>query len=124
MDPGNRIMLEINGRTLTATLADNSSAEALKDLLAKAPLTIGMRDYGGMEKVGDLGTRLPTNDEHIVTEAGDLILYTGSAFVIYYAPNSWSFTRLGRIDGVSAKELKGILGRGDVRVTLSIGAGQ
>ena len=120
MESDNRILLAVNGRTLTATLAGNSSAEALRELLAKGPLTIDMRDYGGMEKVGDIGMRLPTNDEHITTEAGDLILYTGSAFVIYYAPNSWSFTRLGRIDGVSAKELKNILGKGHVQVTLSL----
>jgi hypothetical protein len=39
---------------------------------------------------------------------------------IYYAPNSWSFTRLGKIDNVTQNELKTILGDGDVTVTLEI----
>ena len=91
MESGNQILLTVNGQTLTATLAENSSAQALKELLTQGPLTISMRDYGSMEKVGDIGTDLPTNDEQITTKAGDLILYMGSAFVIYYAPNSWNF---------------------------------
>ena len=73
-----------------------------------------------MEKVGSLGQDLPVNDEQITTEAGDLILYQGNSLVIYYAPNTWNFTRLGKINGVSAEELQDILGEGDVTVTLSL----
>jgi hypothetical protein len=73
-----------------------------------------------MEKVGPIGTDLPTNNEQITTEAGDLILYMGNAFVIYYAPNSWNFTRLGKINDVSAEKLRKILGSGDVDVTLEL----
>lgn len=116
----NTMKLQIGERALTATLVDNSSTRALKALLAQGPLTIAMEDYGNMEKVGSLGTTLPRNDEQITTEAGDLILYQGSAFVIYYAPNSWNFTRLGKVDGVTAAELKAVLGPGDVSVTLSL----
>lgn len=116
----NLINLTVNGTTLTARLTDNSSAQALRELLAEGPLTIAMSDYGDMEKVGPLGTDLPTNNEQITTQAGDLILYQGSAFVIYYAPNSWSFTRLGLINDMTAEELKELLGDGDVEVTLSL----
>lgn len=116
----NRMILTINGQELTATLADNSSAQALKEILSDEPLTITMRDYGSMEKVGGIGTDLPTNDEQITTEPGDLILYMGNAFVIYYAPNSWNFTRLGKINDITAEELKDILGEGDVQVMLSL----
>jgi len=120
MKTSDQIVLTIGHNKLTATLADNSSAEALKELLSQGPVTISMRDYGSMEKVGDLGTSLPTNDEQITTEAGDLILYMGSAFVIYYAPNSWNFTQLGKIDDITASELKEILGSGSVQVILSL----
>lgn len=115
-----KMKIQVGENFLTATLAENSSAEALKELLAEGPVTIDMRDYGNMEKVGSIGKKLPTNDESITTEAGDLILYQGSAFVIYYAPNSWSFTRLGKIDGTTAEELIKILGKGNVKVTLSL----
>ncbi len=59
-------------------------------------------------------------DEHINTEAGDLILYQGNSFVIYYYSNSWNLTGLGKIDNISQKELKEILGTRNVKVTLSI----
>lgn len=114
----NAMNIQIGDTTLTATLVKNSSVDALKKALSKGPITINMRDYGSMEKVGSLGMDLPRNDEQITTEAGDIILYQGNAFVIYYAPNSWSFTRLGRINNVSAKELKEILGDGNVTITL------
>ena len=77
--------------------------------------------YGNMEKVGPLGTSLPTNDEQITTQAGDIILYQGNNLVIYYAPNSYHFTRLGRINNVTAQGLRDILGDGSVSVTLSLG---
>lgn len=116
-----KLKITIDGQTeLTATLVDNSSTAALIDLVKANPLTIAMHDYGNMEKVGSIGTTLPRNDEQITTEAGDLILYQGNAFVIYYAPNSWSFTRLGKIDNVTQDELKAILGDGDVTVTLEL----
>jgi len=113
--------IQVGQRVLTATLAENSSADALKEALAEGPITINMRDYERMEKVGSLGMDLPRNDEPITTEAGDIILYQGSAFVIYYAPNSWNFTRLGKIDDMSAEELKEILGDGTVTITLTLG---
>lgn len=117
---GNTLNLQIGDTVLTAELADNSSVDALREMLSAGPLEIDMQDYGDMEKVGSLGQDLPVNDEQITTEAGDLILYQGNSFVIYYAPNTWNFTRLGKINGVSAEELQDILGEGDVTVTLSL----
>lgn len=116
----NAISLQIGDTALTAAMEDNSSAQALMDMLADGPVEIEMQDYAEMEKVGSLGQDLPTNDEQITTEAGDLILYQGNSFVIYYAPNSWNFTRLGKINDVSEEELREILGDGDVSVTLSL----
>ena len=118
---GSMLNLTINGTILTATLADNSSAQALRELLANGPISIDMKDYGNMEKVGPLGTSLPTNNEQINTQAGDIILYQGNQITIYYDTNSWSLTRLGRINNITARELRALLGSGDVSVTLSLG---
>lgn len=115
-----KMNIEVNGHVLTATLENNSSAKALAEMIKSEPLTINMSDYADFEKVGSLGTSLPRNDEQITTEAGDLILYQGNSFVIYYDVNSWNFTRLGRIDNITQTELKEILGDGDVTVTLSV----
>jgi hypothetical protein len=116
----NKIKLTAGNTTFTATLVDNSSTKALKELLAKGDISINMRDYANMEKVGSLGTSLPRNDEQITTSAGDLILYQGNQFVIYYAANTYSLTRLGKIDNTSREELLSVLGSGDVTITLSI----
>jgi len=116
----NSMNIKIGDNVLTATLVENSSVDALKAALAEGPITVNMRDYGSMEKVGPLGMDLPRNDEQITTEAGDIILFQGNAFVIYYAPNSWNFTRLGKINNVTTEELREILGDGNVTITLSL----
>ena len=120
MSNGEKLVLHLENRTLTATLEENSSAEALKELLREGPLTIHMRDFAGMEKVGSIGRRLPTNDRPVHAKPCDLILYTGDSFVIYYEPNSWNFTRLGRLDDITPEELRKVLGKGSVTVTLEL----
>ncbi|MDR1600044.1 MAG: hypothetical protein LBS11_09305 [Oscillospiraceae bacterium] len=115
-----KLVITVGDTRFTATMADNSSAEALMELLSEKPLTIKMSDYGSFEKVGSLGQNLPTNDEQINTTAGDLILYQGNQFVIYYSSNSWTLTRLGRIDNATVADLEKVLGSGDVVVTLSM----
>lgn len=119
---GNKIHITVGDTTtvFTAELANNSSAEALKDLLLQGPLTISMSDYANMEKVGSIGTSLPRNDEHIVTEAGDIILYQGNSLVIYYDTNTWNFTRIGKIENVTKDQLLEALGNGDVTVTITL----
>lgn len=117
----NKLQIEVNGHTLSAALADNTSAEALAKLLKEKPLTLELSDYGNFEKVGSLPKSLPRNDEQITTEPGDIILYLGNQITIYYDVNTWNFTRLGRIDNITQAELKEILGSGDVTVTLSLG---
>ena len=115
------IKIEVNGTTLTATLKDNVSTRALVNLLKERPLTINMNDYAGMEKVGSIGTTLPQCNERLTTQPGDLILYRGQYFVIYYAQNTYSLTPLGKIDNITNNELIKILGNGDVTVTISLG---
>lgn len=120
MERKNKINIQIGENVLTATLVENSSTEALLAMLEEGSLSIHMNDYAGMEKVGSIGKQLPTNDQHIKAKPCDLILYLGDSLVIYYEPNSWNFTRLGRIDNVNQKELKKILGRGDVTAVLTL----
>lgn len=116
-----KINININNKTdLKATLYDNSSARTLFELLKKGEITINMQDYSNFEKVGDLPISLPRNDVPTNTDAGDLILYLGKRFVIYYDKNNWNFTPLGKIDKITKSELKTILGSGDVTAVLSV----
>ncbi len=121
MPTGNyKVNITANGTVLTAVMYDSSSSRALKEMLGKSPITIDMSDYSNFEKVGSLGTALPRNDEPITTEPGDIILYQGSEFVIYYDTNNWNFTRLGKIDNATKEGLLDALGSDDVTVTLSL----
>ena len=115
-----KMKVQVGDTLFTATLAENSSVDALKELMADGPLTLKMSDYANMEKGADLGVTLPQNNEQMNTLAGDIILYQGRTFVIYYDTNSWSLTPIGKIDNVDAEELREALGTGDVTVTLSI----
>ncbi len=88
-------------------------------MLSAGPLEIDMQDYGDMERVGSLGQDLPVmTTDYDRGRRSDPV--SGKFLVIYYAPNTWNFTRLGKINGVSAEELQDILGEGDITVTLSL----
>ena len=87
--------------------------------MERKPMTIQMSDYAGFEKVGALGTSLPTSNSQTTTQAGDIVLYQGNQIVLFYGSNSWSYTRLGRIDDLTG--WTEALGSGDVSVTFSLG---
>ena len=115
-----KIYIKINDQILRANLENNSSAEAFVEKLQEGDITVEMHDYANFEKVGNLGFSLPTNDVNITTSYGDIILYQGNQITIYYDTNTWNFTKLGKIEDVSQKELIDILGDGDVVVTFSL----
>ena len=117
----NTMNITINGKTVSCQLVENSSTRALLAQLEKENITYEADDYGNFEKVGYIGFNLPQNNENITTTAGDVILYQGNNICLYYGSNSWSFTRLGKIEGMSRDELKTFLnaGGGSVKVTLS-----
>lgn len=83
-----KLYLTINNTKISATFEKNSSADALKEKLAEGDVVIEAHDYGNFEKVDALGFSLPQNDAQITTEPGDLILYQGNQFTIYYDKNS------------------------------------
>lgn len=112
------LKISVGDQELLATFADNSSAEAFRDLLAQGPVTVSMDDYGGFEKVGSLGTTLTRNDTRITTQPGDVILYQGNQITIYYGTNTWNFTRLAKIN--DSTDLQAKLGTGTVQVTFSL----
>ncbi len=110
----------INDNRLEVTLAKNKAVTALIDILKQSDITYTADDYGGFEKVGSLGHSLPTENSQITTEAGDVILYSGNQIVLFYGSNSWSYTRLGKINGYSISELRTLLGAGNGRIQVRI----
>lgn len=111
--------LMIGDTKVSVQWEDNESVEALKELVTEAPVTIQMSMYGGFEQVGSLETSLPRNDVQTTTQAGDIVLYSGSNLVIFYGSNSWAYTRLGRITDKSASEIAALLGSGNVTIVIS-----
>ena len=117
-----KINITIDGKTLPVNLVENEATKTLVAALSEAPITYEADDYGGFEKVGALGRSLPTSNQQITTVAGDVILYSGNQMVLFYGSNSWSYTRLGRIEYSTMDELKSFLkaGKGRISVTLSV----
>ena len=113
-----KMKVEVAGTVFTATLEDNKAVQALVALMEEAPVTIAMDDYAGFEKVGSLGTNLPASDRQTTTNPGDIVLYQGNKIVMFDGHNSWSYTRLGKIDDLTGWEKA--LGSGSVTVTFSI----
>lgn len=114
----NVIYLSAGNETFAVALEDNDAANALMKLLQNGSVTISLNDYGGFEKVGALGTDLPADDAYTTTQAGDIVLYQGNQIVIFYGSNTWSYTRLGKIN--ETEDLQAALGKGTVSVTFSL----
>lgn len=117
-----KINLAVGDKTLNATLVDNSATRELTAILSRGPITIEMDDYGGFEKVGALPQSLPTSNSQITAQPGNIMLYQGRNMVIFYGSNSWSYPRLGKIDGATVEGLRQFLGNGSVSVRLSLGS--
>ena len=117
-----KLYITIDSKTLPVVLVDNAATQALMAALQEGDITYEAHDYGGFEKVGALGRSLPTSNTQITTQAGDVILYSGNQIVLFYGSNSWSYTRLGRIEYSSQAELESFLkaGQGNVMVKLSL----
>jgi hypothetical protein len=117
-----KMFITIGGVTKTATLVDNAATQELVARLQQAPVTVTLNSSGGFEIWGALGFSLPTSNEQVNAQPGDIVLYNGSNICMFYGTNSWSYTRLGHIDGLSESELRTFLhaGESNISVTLSL----
>jgi len=116
----NTVYIKINNNVLNIELEDNSATIELKERLKNGDIIINAHEYGGFEKVGDLGFSLPREDTNITTSSGDIVLYQGNQISLFYNSNSWSYTKLGKIQNISSSEFKNILGNGDVIITFTL----
>lgn len=117
---GNTMKLQVNNSTLKVKLADNAATEALLERLKEGAITYNAHDYGGFEKVGALGFSLPSSDTYLTTEPGDIMLYTSNQLCIFFDSNSWDYTPIGKIEGMTKQQLKDAFGTGEVSITLSL----
>ena len=116
------IKITVSGKSLPVKIVDNEATKALVAALREASISYEADDYGGLEKVGPLGRSLPTGNAQITTQPGDVILYSGNQIVLFYGSNSWSYTRIGKMEYGTLDELKSFLkaGEGKIKVTFSL----
>jgi hypothetical protein len=75
-----RIKITLNSQSFTATLLDNNSAKAFKEML---PMTVEMTELNSNEKYYDLPNSLPTNSSNPGTiKGGHLMLYCSETLVL------------------------------------------
>ena len=117
-----KMYITIDGRTEAVTLTNNSATQTLVAKLQEASVTVTLNSSGGFEIWGALGFSLPTSNEQINAQPGDIVLYNGSNICMFYGTNSWNYTLLGKIDGLSESELRTFLksGESNISVTLSL----
>ena len=112
------ITLTIGDRTFTATMEQNSTAEAFRALL---PLTLEMQELNDNEKYHYLSQSLPTNRTKVGTiHAGDIMLYGDNCVVVFYETftTTYQYTPIGHI--TNPEGLKEALGSGKVTINFTI----
>lgn len=114
----NRMKITVGNTSFTAILANNSAANAFKELL---PMTVSMGEHAGNEKFYDLPRSLTTASSNPGTiQNGDIMLYGSRTLVLFYQTfrTSYSYTRIGSVDDPSG--LERALGRGSVTITFEL----
>ena len=115
-----KMNITIDGVTKSVTLVDNAAARALVERLQESPVTVTLNSSGGFEIWGALGFSLPTSNVQTEAQPGDVILYNGSNICLFYGSNSWSYTRLGHIDGLTESELRTFLHAGESNISVML----
>ena len=105
MNTDNTINLKIWDKTFDVVLEDNIATKALLEKLKGWDMVVKANEYWWFEKVGNLGFDLPRADKQITTEPGDLVLYQWNQISLFYNSNSWSYTRLWKVQNISKSNL-------------------
>ena len=120
MNTDNVINLIIWNEVFEVTLEENSATKALIEKLNEWDVVVNAREYWWFEKVGNLWFDLPRADKQITTEPGDIVLYQWNQISLFYESNSWSYTKLWKVQMISKNELKEILWDWDVTLVFSL----
>ena len=115
-----KMFITIGGVTKTATMVDNAATQELVTKLQQAPVTVTLNSSGGFEIWGALGFSLTTSNVQVNAQPGDIVLYNGSNICMFFGTNSWNYTRLGHIDGLSEGELRTFLHAGESNISVML----
>ena len=112
--------ITIAGQTQSITLANNAATQELVERLQNGAVTVTLNSSGGFALWGPLGFSLPTSNQQMTAQPGDVVLYNGSNICLFYGSNSWSYTRLGKIDGLTESQLRTFLKAGESHITVTL----
>ena len=113
------LLLTIDG-TAVDVQWENSAAVAELYALAQNAITVNTSAYGGFEQVGSLPQSFSCSDAQLTAQPGDVVLYSGNQLVVFFGSNSWSYTKLGHINGLSADELAVLLDKEQTLIELQL----
>ena len=85
----------------------------------KGDIVVQMSMYSDNEQVGSLEKSYTKNDEQITTHSGDIVLYSGDKIVVFYGSNSWTYTRLGKMN-IPEGDVAELLSNGDITLKIAI----
>ncbi len=113
-----QLEITIGDQTFTADLRDSA---ANRDLVAQLPVTLQMRDHGGVEKTGRLPSPLSLDGQPSGADpdVGDVGYYApGNDLVLYYGDQSYydGIVVLGRLRGDAASRIADLGGTVQVKV--------
>jgi hypothetical protein len=118
-----RIRITIGDEEFYASLPDSAAA---RDLAEQLPVTVTMRDHGGLEKTGPLPSPLSLDGQPSGADpdVGDVGYYApNNDLVLYYGDQSYfpGIVILGRMDGGAARRIAEM--NGSTTVTVEAHAG-
>ena len=110
--------LYINDTEIPVSWEDNDTTKELMEQAESGDIIVSMSMYSDNEQVGSLGRSYTRNDKQTTTHNGDIVLYNGNNIVVFYGSNSWSYTRLGKMNMLE-REVIELLSNGDVELKIS-----
>lgn len=105
--------LYVGDKKVPVLWEENESVKELFDEVTKCDITVQMSMYSNNEQVGSLGKSYTSNDIQMTTYNGDIVLYNSSNIVVFYGSNTWSYTKLGKMQ-LSENEVTDLLSNGDI----------
>ena len=113
------LLLTIDGTAVDVQWENNAAVTELY-ALAQNAITVNTSAYGGFEQVGSLPQSFSRSDVQMTTHPGDIVLYSGNQLVVFFGSNSWSYTKLGHVSGLSADELTVLLDKEQTVIELQL----
>lgn len=117
-DPAEQLRLTVNGKVLDVEWENNETVAQILDYAKQGEIRVDATRFGGFEQVGSLPQSFVRNDVLTTTQPGDIMLYSGNQIVLFYESNTFRYTKLGHINGLSDEELTDLLQQDSVQIIL------